>query len=273
MKKIVFLFLILISCSKFKEDDQKKISSVGKEVITYEEFERYLLENIGDDPYRHTATVLSEFLDNYIKEKLLYNEAVRKGFRGKEKLETINNFIENICSKIEKPSEKLILEFYETHKDKFKTQNEFYFWEIFITDKEIAENVYLKAKNGDDFQKLTMEFSENLNKERGGLIGPLSIDDIPEEIALSLSKLKRNEISPLLPVSGGYMILKLKEIKPTRNLSFEEAKNLIYDYLKEERCQNKLEEYQKSLVLKETIWIYQKNLPFSYCGQFPLYQQ
>lgn len=272
MKKIVILFLLLISCSKFKEDDQKKVSSVGKEVITHEEFEKYLVENIGDDPYRHTAIVLSEFLDNYIKEKLLYNEAIKKGFEGREKIETINKFIENICSQIERPSEKLVLDFYETHKEKFKIQNEFYFWEIFITDKETAEKIYLRAKKGDDFQKLTMEFSENLNKERGGLVGPLSIDDIPEEIALSLSKLKKNEISPLLPVSGGYMILKLKEIKPARNLSFEEAKGLIYDYFKEEMCQNKVEEYQKFLILKEPIWIYQKNLPFSYCGQFPLYQ-
>lgn len=273
MKKIIILFIVLISCCKYKEDDQNKIASVGKEVITKDEFEKYLIENVGDDPYRHTAIVLSEFLDNYIKEKLLYNEAIRKGFSGKEKLESINNFIENICSKMEKPSEKLILEFYETNKEKFKTQNEYFFWEIFITDKEIAEKVYLKAKNGDDFQKLTMEFSENLNKEKGGIVGPLSIDDIPEEIALSLSKLKRNEISPLLPVSGGYMILKLKEMKPTRNLSFEESKGLILDYLKEEMCHNEIEKYQKSLILKETIWIYQKNLLFSYCGQFPLYQR
>lgn len=271
MKKILILIIVLIACNKSEEEKEIKIASFGKEVVTKEKFEEFLKINLGEDPYRHTPQVLSELLDNYIIEKLLYHEALKENLKMDTQEETINSFIEKICSKLKEPPEETLREWYNSHREKFKTSNEYFFWEIFITDKEKAENVYSLLKKGSDFQKMVLEHSENFNKEKGGLLGPLSIEDIPEEIGLSLSKLKKGEISPLLPVSGGYMILKLKEVKPPKELSFEESKGIILDFLKNEMCQDEIEKIKKSLILKETIWVYQKNLLFSYCGQFPLY--
>lgn len=273
MKKLSFILIFLVACSKIDNEQPLKVASLGKEVITREEFENYLKINLGEDPYRHTPEVLSELLDNLIKEKLLYNEALKEGIEGSTQEEIINNFIQKICSSLEKPSEELIKKWYDAHQEEFKTPQEYYFWQIFISKREEAEKVYNLAKEGKDFQKLIQDYSESINKEKGGLLGPLSLEDIPEEIAMSLSKLKKGEISQLLPVSGGFMILKLKEVLPAKKLSYEESKGIILQYLKEEMCQKALEDFQKSLILKETLWIYQKNLLFSYCGQFPVYQQ
>ncbi len=273
MRIIIIFFVIFISCQKAKEDKSNWIASLGKEIITKEEFEDYLAKNLGEDYYRHTPEVLSELLDNFIIEKLLYIEAKKRGFESKNIEETIKIFVENLCDNLEKPPDDILKEWYLKNKEKFKTREEYYFWEIFITEKNKAENVYNLLKKGEDFQKVLQEHSENLNKEKGGLIGPLSLEDVPEEIALSLKKLKKGEITPLLPVSGGYMILKLKEVKQPKEVQLEEAKEVILEILKEEMCQEELEKIKKSLILKETIWIYQKNLLFSYFGQFPLYMQ
>jgi peptidyl-prolyl cis-trans isomerase C len=273
MKKVFLLFIILISCQKAKEDKSNWVASLGKEAVTKEELDNYLKKNLGEDPYNHTTVVLSELLDNLLTEKLLYWEAKKEGFTGGSQEEVIKSYIETICNKIKEPPENAVKEWYIKNKEKFKTGAQYYFWEIFITDRNKAESIYSSLKKGDDFHKILQENSENLNKENGGLIGPLSIEDIPEEIALSLSKLKKGEISPLLPVSGGYMILKLKEILPPKEISFEEAKGVILEILKEEMCEKELEKIKKTLILKETIWVYQKNLLFSYCGQFPLYMQ
>lgn len=273
MKKLIIaIFILMVFCNRNEEEKPQKVASLGKDVIYREDFENHLKSNLGEDPYRHTPEVLSELLDNLIKEKLLYNYALKENIEGETQYEIINNLIENLCSKLEKPSEEYLKEWYDAHKEKFKTSNEYYFWQIFITKKEEAERVYKLAREEKDFQKLLQEYSETINKEKGGLLGPLSLEDIPEEIALSLSKLKKGEISQLLPVSGGFMILKLKDIFPSKQLSFEEAKGMILQYLKEEMCQKAIEDFQKSLILKETIWVYQKNLLFSYCGQFPVYQ-
>lgn len=272
MKRLIII-IFFIACSKHNGEISIKVASLGKDIVSREEFENYLKTHLGEDPYRHTPEVLSELLDNFIKEKLLYNEAQREGIEGKTQEEVINNLIQKMCSSLEKPPEEFIKKWYDSHQEMFKTKNEYYFWQIFISKKEEAEKVYNLAKEGKDFQKLIQEYSESINKEKGGLLGPLSLQDIPEEIALSLSKLKKGEISQLLPVSGGFMILKLKEVLPEKKLDYEESRGIILQYLKEEMCQKALEDFQKSLILKETIWIYQKNLLFSYCGQFPVYQQ
>lgn len=270
MKKVFVILLILISCQKNIEDGKTKLASIGNKIIKKEEFEDYLLKNLGKEPYKNTAVVLSELLDNFIKEKLLDEEAKRKGFEGEKAEERIKNFLMEICSKLEKPEEKHVYDWYLKNKDQFWSPTQYFFWQIFISDKKKAEEVYKKIKEGEDFLKLLNEYSESANKEKGGLIGPLSLEDLPEEIALGLSKLKKGEISQLLPVASGYMILKLKEIKKEGFLTYEEVKDKIYGYLKEELCEKERKRIEKELILKEQIWIYQKNLPFYYSGQFPV---
>ncbi len=269
---ILFYFILFLSCGNSKEEDFK-IASIGKRIITKEEFENYLKIQLGPEPSRHIASVLSEMLDNYIIEEILFMEAKRLGIEGESKEVIISKLIEEVCSKIEKPKEEYIENWYKKNKDRFFVPQRYSFWKIFLTQRDLAQKVYNLAKKGEDFQKLAKEFSEGLDKEKGGLVGPLSLEDIPDEIASSILKLKKDEISPVLPVSGGFIIVKLKELLPAKELSFEEAKDIILSVLKEEMCQREKENLEKSLILKESIWIYQKNLVFSYSGQFPVYLQ
>ncbi len=269
---ILFYFILFISCGNSKEEELK-IASIGKKIITKEEFENYLKIHLGSEPYRHTASVLSEMLDNYIVEEILFVEAKRLGIEEERREVAIGKLIEELCSKIEKPKEEYLENWYKKNKDNFLVPQRYTFWKIFLTQREIAEKVYNLAKKGEDFQKLAKEFSEGMDKEKGGLVGPLSLEDIPDEIASSLLKLRKDEISSILPVSGGFIIIKLKELLPAKELSFEEAKDIIFSILKEEMCQREKERLEKSLILKESIWIYQKNLVFTYSGQFPVYLQ
>ncbi|MEJ5165781.1 MAG: hypothetical protein WHV67_01990, partial [Thermoanaerobaculia bacterium] len=146
MKKLSFLIIFLVACTKNANEQPIKVASLGKEVITREEFENYLKINLGEDPYRHTPEVLSELLDNLIKEKLIYNEALKEGIKGSTQEEIINNFIQKICSSLEKPSEEFIKKWYDAHQEEFKTPQEYYFWQIFISKREEAEKVYNLAR-------------------------------------------------------------------------------------------------------------------------------
>jgi peptidyl-prolyl cis-trans isomerase SurA len=75
-----------------------------------------------------------------------------------------------------------------------------------------AELALERAKAGDDFRKLALEFSDDATKERGGEFGLRPVERLPDLFVQAVTGLKSGELSPQLLRSGaGFHVLKVVE--------------------------------------------------------------
>jgi peptidyl-prolyl cis-trans isomerase SurA len=94
--------------------------------------------------------------------------------------------------------------------------------------RAIMDTVYQKIKQGEDFEKLAFQYSEDRRTaEQGGVIGWVTVGGrmIKEFEDAVFSLEKPGDIYPLLKTTYGYHLIKLLEIEPIK--PFEEVKNEI----------------------------------------------
>lgn len=255
MKKAVLLMIPIFALSVLSGCSSQQITSVHKIPIT--QFELQKEKNFLREHYKNLSDseLTKAALENLKAKKAVEYEAQKEGITVSN--EELNNAWKNVKdkSKITKDDLKDILlsnklfnkytknisvnteeikQFYETHKDYYTTIKTY---EISVRDKETADMIYQKLKNGEDFNKLFEQYSIDKTNGNNGYMG-----DIPVKEKLFNVSLKPNTIyTPISINNEGYVILKTTEetIQP-----FDKVKDGIELYLLN---QKKLNFYQEKI--------------------------
>lgn len=107
---------------------------------------------------------------------------------------------------------------------------------IRVKNKEFADELYLRIKDDKaDFSELSRKYSEGIEKNSGGFIGPLPIDNAHPEIAKLLKISFENQLWPPINLDNWWIILKIEKknnIKLDPNLEMKLALELGENYLK-----------------------------------------
>lgn len=273
MKKLLVLLCVMAACGRGPGVEAGTIASAGGRKIDLREFEEFLQAQLGPEPYHHAPEVLSGMVDAFVKEDLLAAEAGRRGFGSGDRDKAIRHMMAEECAALPQPGADAVRTYYDRHAGDFATPPMVQFREIFVVKPETAAKVQSELRAGGDFAVVAKKYSETANQETGGQVGPLAFEDIPEELALALKNLRPGQVSGLLPVAGGTMVLKLERVLPPQSATMEQAGDVIRAHLAEEACQARMEQLEQELVLKEHIWIYPENLPFAYAGELPVYSR
>jgi len=94
--------------------------------------------------------------------------------------------------------------------------------------KTRAEEIRTRVTTGkESFEKLAGELSDSGSKANGGLIGPLSIQDVSPDLRRVLDTMKQGDVTPLIRTNRGFQILKLESRTDTQTMPFEQAKEQI----------------------------------------------
>jgi peptidyl-prolyl cis-trans isomerase SurA len=80
---------------------------------------------------------------------------------------------------------------------------------------------------GESFEKLAAELSDSPSKANGGLIGPLSVNDISPDLRKLVEAMKPGQVSDLVRAARGYQILRLETMTPTQTLPLDQAREQI----------------------------------------------
>lgn len=156
-----------------------------------------------------------------------------------------------------------ILNYYKLHPQEFTEPAEYKLRAIFISSEGRNEaeieakksEVSQKIASGQDFASLASSDSEGPEKQNQGDLGRFKKGELEKSLEQAVEGLKVGEVTPWLPVKGGWYVLKLEEKKESRLKSFEEAKNETEEKLFNQKRQEKTEEFMKKLREKSYIKI------------------
>jgi parvulin-like peptidyl-prolyl isomerase len=137
--------------------------------------------------------------------------------------------------------------YYEKHADEFTTPSAVTFREILVevapsvdsagqptinvgadeAAKAEAESLRARAMRGEDFGALASNESDSASKANGGLIGPLSLDEIAPALREVIEPMKVGDVSEPIRTQRGYQIFKLDTRTETTVLPFDQAREQI----------------------------------------------
>lgn len=104
--------------------------------------------------------------------------------------------------------------------------------------KAKAEDLLARAKKGEDFAKLAAENSDDPgSKTNGGDLSWFGRGQMVEPFDKAVFALQPNQLSPVVETQFGYHVIQLLEKKAESTVPFEEAKDRISQFLKQQQSQ------------------------------------
>ena len=153
--------------------------------------------------------------------------------------------------------------YYETHLKEFTTSPSVTLREILVSvggdakGLNVAADEAAKAKaeeirrrvttGGENFEKLAAELSDSPSKANGGLIGPLSVNDISPDLRKLVEVMKPGNVSDLVRNARGYQILRLETMTPTQTLPLEQAREQISERVFTDKRKSEFQKYIEKL--------------------------
>jgi peptidyl-prolyl cis-trans isomerase SurA len=113
--------------------------------------------------------------------------------------------------------------------------------------RDKAASIRARIAKGEPFEKVAAEVSEAPSKANGGLIGPISRDEMNEELLKMIAKIKVGEMTPVINTATGAQLFKLESNIESTTLPFEAARGQIADRLANEKMGAELRRYMQRL--------------------------
>ncbi len=113
--------------------------------------------------------------------------------------------------------------------------------------REKAVGIRERIVKGEAFEKVAAEASDSPSKANGGLIGPISRDEMNEELLKMISAMKVGDITPPLNTATGAQFFKLESSIESTTLPFESARARIADRLSSEKIGGEFKKYMSRL--------------------------
>jgi peptidyl-prolyl cis-trans isomerase C len=264
-----------------KNADSQVIAEVGDKTIKYGDLNKWI--KMMPPSYKSMFSNMDQMkklLDRQIENTLFSEEAKRlkldQNPSVKDKIEEFTKgilmqaLIEAKVSNNSAVSEKEIEEYFKTHQDEFRVPEKIKVSQILIKvdanasakvkeeKKAQAEELLAKAKKGEDFSALALQYSEDKKtKKKGGVVGLFARGSKDQEFEKAAFNLKENEISDPVLTKDGYSIIKLLKRKEAKTKSLKEASSRIENKLKQKKRNEVIEKLVKDLKSKTKVVVHE----------------
>lgn len=240
---------------QMSDDELKKaIAQITPDILVDAVDELLLLQRGKELGYKVTDEQFKRVLDNIRKENKLENdeqfsaalkqegltlEQLRKNL---EKTMVINQVRQvEVASRIG-ISDNEAQAYYAEHKDQFTTPASITLRELLVSvkmdgksinvaaddaAKAKAEGIVKRARAGESFAALVAEASDAPSKANGGVVGPLSMEELDPAVRKLVEPLKPGGVTDVFRTGGGYAIIQLDASTPPVVKSFDAARDDI----------------------------------------------
>ncbi len=167
------------------------------------------------------------------------------------------------------PAEADLKAAYEANKTALMAPRQYHLAQIFVAAPKGADTDVLKkaqakldgiskqlAKSGTDFAAIAQkESDEKESATKGGELGWLAETQIRPEIRDSVTALSKGAVSKPIQLADGWHILKLLEVRESRQLTFDEVKSELGKRLRTKQAQVNRQAYLGKLLEKNPITV------------------
>lgn len=248
-----------------KDQQSKVLATVGDTEITEFDVKSYISQM---DP-QIAAQFQSEegekqILDELIRQELLYLDAKENKFDEEEEFinvldQTKKNLLKSyaFAKTIEghDVTEDEVKEFYKKVKDNLKVPATAHAAHILVEDEDEAKKIKEKIEAGEDFAALAQEHSSCPSKDNGGDLGQFYPGQMVPEFDEKVFSMEKGEISDPVKTDFGYHIIKLIDLTPERERTFDETKNELQNEVlrlkQQESYLGKIDELEKKYPVKK----------------------
>ena len=115
------------------------------------------------------------------------------------------------------------------------------------------ESLQAKLKNGEDFGALAKEYSEGPSGPKGGDLGFFGRGQMVKPFEETAFSMKPGQVSGMVETRFGYHLIMVTERTPESTLSYEEVKDRLEQYLKQQKVQAEIAAYVETLKGKAKI--------------------
>jgi peptidyl-prolyl cis-trans isomerase C len=116
-----------------------------------------------------------------------------------------------------------------------------------------ARKILADLKQGKDFALLAIQSSDCSSRENGGSLGFIKQGFMPKEFDSVAFKLKPGETSDIVKTRHGLHIIQVEESKPQTIKEYDEVKEYIAGYLKNDYQRRKVDELVNELRKKASV--------------------
>ena len=285
-KYIVFVLAIpvifnIIGCKPGKDSGGKVIAQINGREIRDDEFkERFSRLSPSLKGKYSDEKGKKEFLEEIIKRELLLQEARKVGI---EKERTIidrieemrermilNEFLQHEVEDKLTITDKELEDFFNLHKDEFKSPDEVKISQIVVRSEGDANEVLRRLHGGADFARTARELSvDAATRNNGGEIGLLQKGKVHPELDAVIFNMNEGEISDPIKTESGYHIIRLQKKIEGKPLSFNDAKGLVGRRYHLEKRNKAFEDLFARLKAKASINISEENLKGAHIENIP----
>lgn len=182
-----------------------------------------------------------------VKDGLLNSEIYKKKLDKARQIIVTDLFIENRLKSRIKLTDKEIEDYYNQNKAKFNTGEKILPGHIVARNKDIAETLRKKI-NSDTFDKIAAGLDKNSADVRYYKLGWVEKGKtrMPAEFENAAFALEKGKISPVVQTKIGYHIIKVFDVNPGQERSFDQMKENIKARLTQEKLNSIKQEYINS---------------------------
>ena len=142
--------------------------------------------------------------------------------------------------------------YYDEHPEEFTTPEMRNIREVFVRSRELAQEIYRRAKNGEDLARLAEQYSERpWAAKRGGEFGFFARGGHGEVGEAAFSHKVGDLVGPIEvaggPPRGGYSVFRVIGVRPPRKVPFSSIKNSLKRRLLQERRERAIAAYTEKI--------------------------
>lgn len=110
-----------------------------------------------------------------------------------------------------------------------------------------------KIKAGADFAEMARLYSDDPNAAKGGYIGWVHMGPMGRRFDMAAFKLGKGEVSEPVEMRDGYMLIKVEDIRESRQLTFSEAKDKVKEAVKAIKTRELAKTITEEMVTKANL--------------------
>lgn len=258
---------ITMASAAFAADAGKPVIQVGSMTLDENEVLQVLGSSAGGNPMM-VGMMLAQAtskdrleMANQIADALVFAEAAKKAGTDKNpdtafkiKWQTIQTLVEGYLGELGKKLEvndKTMKKYYDAHKTEFVQAPASHIYHILCETEEDAKAAIQEIDKTKDFAKVATDKSKDPNSAPGGGdLGWVEKGTLDKDVETAVEGAKLNTVIGPVKSAYGWHVLKVTELRPQKQLSYDEAQQEVSQRMQRNFIDEQLKEAKKTISVK-----------------------